>query len=93
MIVRIQGEGQWELSGSQIDRLDKFDDEIVQVIGEAQSHERFHGLLIAMLGFVRSDGRHLPDDEIAESDIILPPADSSMDEVRDLFQGEGLINA
>ena len=92
MIVRIQGEGQWELSGSQIDRLDKFDDEIVQVIGD-HSHERFHALLLAMLNFVRDEGRRLPDDEISESDLILPPADSSMDEVRDLFQGEGLINA
>jgi hypothetical protein len=92
MIVRIQGEGQWELSGSQIDRLDKFDDEIVQVVGD-HNHERFHALLAAMLGYVRDEGRHLPDDEIAESDLILPPSDSTMDEVRDLFQGEGLINA
>ena len=91
MIVRIQGEGQWELTGSQLDQLDKYDDELVTVIGD-HNHERFHALFGSMLSLVREQGRRLRDDELTESDLILPPADASMDEVRDLFQGEGLIN-
>lgn len=91
MIVRIQGEGQWELTGSQLDQLDKYDDEIVAAVGD-HSEEHFAALLAQMLGHVRNEGRRLPDDEIAESDLILPPADATMDEVRNLFQGEGLIN-
>ena len=91
MIVRIQGEGQWELSGSQLDQLDKYDDELVSMIGD-HNEDRFAAVLGQMLDHVRQQGRRLPDDEIAESDLILPPADSTMDEVRNLFQGEGLIN-
>ena len=92
MIVRIQGEGQWELSGSQLDQLDKYDDELVAVIGD-HNDDRFAPLFGQMLDHVRQQGKRLPDDEISESDLILPPADATMDEVRNLFQGEGLINA
>lgn len=90
MIVRIQGEGQWELSGAQIDELDKIDDQIVEVVGE-HDHQRFHQLLQQMLDFVRQNGRMLPAEEIVESDLILPPADATMEEVQELFAHEGLI--
>ncbi len=90
MIVRIQGEGQWELSGAQIDELDKIDDQIVDVIGD-HNHEQFHSLLKQMLDYVRQNGRVLRPEEIVESDLILPPADSTMEEVQELFAHEGLI--
>lgn len=90
MIVRIQGEGQWEISGTQLDELDKLDDQLVAIIGD-HNDSRFNTLLHEMLEHVRKNGRQLPDDEIAESDIILPRADATLEEVRDLFQGEGLI--
>ncbi len=90
MIVRIQGEGQWELSGAQIDELDKLDDRMVQVIG---SHDAAHfdELLRQMLGYVREHGRALAPEELRESDLILPPFDATMDEVQGLFQQDGLI--
>lgn len=91
MIVRIQGEGQWEIGGAQIDELDTLDDQILEAIGEHDAG-RFHALLSQMLDRVRKNGRQLPPQEISESDLILPPADSTMDEVKDLFAGEGLIS-
>jgi hypothetical protein len=89
MIVRIQGEGQWDISGSQVDELDKLDDQILAAVGD-HDEGRFHTLVGQLLDQVRSDGRKLPPEEIAESDLILPPADATMDEVKDLFASEGL---
>jgi hypothetical protein len=40
---------------------------------------------------VRSVGRQLPDDEIVPSDLVLPSADASLAEVRELLGDEGLI--
>jgi hypothetical protein len=40
---------------------------------------------------VREVGTPLGDDELEGSDVLIPPADISFDEVRDEFTGEGLI--
>jgi hypothetical protein len=90
MIVRIQGEGQWELSGAHIDELDAIDNRIVEVVAE-HNHEQFHSLLKQMLDYVRQTGRALRPEELVESDLILPPADSTMEEVEEIFSHEGLI--
>lgn len=90
MIVRIQGEGQWEVSGAELDALDKIDDQIVEAVG-LHDEARFHALMQQMLDHVRAKGRMLPPEEIVESDLILPPADSTIEEVHELFAHEGLI--
>ncbi len=90
MIVRIQTEGQWELSEAQTKELDKIDDELAGVV-EKQDVEKFQQLMSRLHEYVRSNGRALKPDELMESDLILPPADATMDEVKQLFAGEGLI--
>ena len=90
MIVRIQGEGQWEVSGAEIDQLNKIDNEIVDAIGK-NDEGRFESLLKQMLEHVRTHGRELRPEEIVESDLILPPSDATIGEVRGLFEHEGLI--
>ncbi|HLZ70931.1 MAG TPA: hypothetical protein VKV26_13600 [Dehalococcoidia bacterium] len=92
MIVRIQGEGQWELTGSQLDELDKIDNQMLEEI-DHQDGTRFQQLLGQMLGYVRTKGRRLPTDEIVESNLILPPSDATADEVKALFTDEGLISS
>jgi hypothetical protein len=44
-----------------------------------------------MLELVAADGEELDDDELVESDVILPPRDISFDEAAAEFTGEGLI--
>ena len=39
----------------------------------------------------QADGQDLDDDELAESDVILPPRDISFEEAQAEFTGEGLI--
>ena len=44
-----------------------------------------------MLELVASDGNALNDDELVESDVILPPRDISFREAQGEFTGDGLI--
>jgi hypothetical protein len=51
----------------------------------------FKELWSQMLEIVASDGNALDEEELVESDVILPPRDISFDEARGEFTGEGLI--
>lgn len=90
MIVRISGEGQYELPGSDAERLNELDNQLVAAV-EAGDEQRFSLLWRQMLELVTSDGRELGDDELVESDVILPPRDCTLAEARTDFSGEGLI--
>jgi PspAA-like protein len=90
MIVRISGEGQYELPDGDADRLNDLDNQAVAAV-EAGDETRFSELWQQMLELVSSDGSELGDDELVESDVILPPRDSTFEEAREEFSGEGLI--
>jgi hypothetical protein len=90
MIVRIPSEGQWQISGAEVEALDEIDNQIVDVVAH-EDEQQFVALLEQMLDFVRRYGRPLPVDQLRESNIILPPADATLEEVRGLFAHEGLI--
>ena len=92
MIVRILNEGQWEVGEEKIDRLNELDAEVEAAV-EAGDEDRFAPALHTLLDAVRHEGVHLPDDTLHDSDLILPPADATLDEVRALLADtdEGLI--
>jgi hypothetical protein len=90
MIVRISGEGQFELPDSDAERLNELDNRAVAA-AEAGDSDGFDSLWREMLDLVASDGRAIDDDELVESDVILPPRDISFEEARAEFTGEGLI--
>ncbi|HEV3171043.1 MAG TPA: hypothetical protein VGZ32_11915 [Actinocrinis sp.] len=90
MIVRILGEGQLTLNPEALDELNKLDDELMAAVRDSDE-PKFHVAMDALLGRVREVGEPLPVDEIKPSDFILPSADSSLEEVRDLLSSDGLI--
>ena len=90
MIVRIAGEGQYRLPDGDQDRLNELDNEAVSAV-EAGDEPKFKELWAQMLEIVKADGTALPDDELVESDVILPPRDVTFEEARNEFTGEGLI--
>ena len=51
----------------------------------------FHELWSQMLELVASDGNALGEDELVESDVVLPPRDVTFEEARGEFTGDGLI--
>lgn len=90
MIVRIATEGQYELLDNDVETLNELDNQAVAAC-EAGDEEQFSRVFQEMIGFVRENGRAVADDRLEGSDVILPPPDSTMDEVREDFTGEGLI--
>ena len=90
MIVRISGEGQFELPDEDLERLNELDNRAVSAV-EAGDETGFRELWSQMLELVKTDGKALDDDELVESQIILPPADVTFDEACAEFTGDGLI--
>ena len=90
MIVRIAGEGQFSLPDEDEERLNELDNRAVAA-AEQGDETGFRELWDQMLELVASDGNQIEDDELVESDVILPPRDISFDEARAEFTGEGLI--
>ena len=90
MIVRIMGEGQFEVTDETLRRLNDLDGRLEQSF-EAGAREEFSVILDEMVRLVRADGRRLPEDSLQPSDAVLPPADASADELRKLLKEEGLI--
>jgi hypothetical protein len=87
VIVRIATEDQYRLPDEDAARLNELDNAAVAAV-EAGDEDRFHELFEEMLDLVRRHGHQLSDDELAESDVILPPPDLSFVEAGAEFTGE-----
>jgi len=92
MIVRILGEGQWRIGEGAQAGLNALDDAVETAV-LAGDQARLGEALRRLHDQVRDVGVVVPDEELADSDLILPDVDASLDEVRALLSesGEGLI--
>jgi hypothetical protein len=90
VIVRIATEDQYRLPDEDAERLNALDNDAVAAV-DAGDEPRFHELFEQMLDLVRRDGHRLGDEELEESDVILPPPDMTFLEAKNEFTGDGLI--
>ena len=92
MIVRILGEGQWEVPEDAVASLNTLDDRVERAVSQGDQAQLTLALS-ELLDEVRSVGTPVPDDQLADSDLILPDVDSSLSEVEGLLadSSEGLI--
>jgi hypothetical protein len=90
VIIRILGEGQYDVADGEISGLNTLDDTLEQAV-ESGDEATFTEALAGLLTAVRGAGSPLPDESLEDSDLILPPADASIDEVRRMLTDEGLI--
>ncbi|HEX5224538.1 MAG TPA: hypothetical protein VFW29_05355 [Solirubrobacteraceae bacterium] len=90
MIVRISGEDQYELPDEDVSRLNELENEVVAIVDSGRDGD-FAEAYRVLLEYVRANGRVVGDDELASSDLILPPADLTFAEAGTEFTGEGLI--
>ncbi|MCW3020465.1 MAG: hypothetical protein JWN10_2773 [Solirubrobacterales bacterium] len=90
MIVRISGEGQYRLADEDCDRLNELEKGVIAIV-EGGSEDGFADAFAQLLGYVRTQGAPLADDDLEGSDVILPPSDISFEEAGTEFTGEGLI--
>jgi len=92
MIVRILNEGQWQLSNEAMRGLNSFDDAVEEAVASGDQ-DQLTKALHALLDRIRTTGTRVPDEELEDSDLILPDADSTLEEVQQLLSEseEGLI--
>lgn len=92
MILRILGEGQFEVTEASLTELNQLDSEL-QTAVQTDDHDGFANALAALLTGVRTLGTEVPSDYLGPSELVLPGPDSSLEEVRELLADseEGLI--
>lgn len=90
MIVRILSEGQWDVPEVEIAELNTLDS-VVEKAVESGDTSVFSRSLDALLHAVRAAGAPLPVESLEDSDLILPPSDATIEEVREMLGDDGLI--
>ena len=90
MILRILGEGQLKMSDDALSELNELDDQLIEAVDKGDEGV-FQTVLTNLVNKVRELGQAVPDDYIGPSELILPGADATLDEVRELLSDEGLI--
>jgi hypothetical protein len=90
VIVRLMGEGQWDVDDGTRARIDEIDADTERAAAEGDE-QALRAALQSLHGLVRASGRQLDHDHLGASDVVVPPADLSLAEARELLHGEGLI--
>lgn len=90
MIIRILGEGQYDVEDGALDRLNELDAALEAAV-DAGDEAAFAVALTELLAGVRTVGAAHPADTLDESDLILPPSDATIDQVREMLNDDGLI--
>lgn len=90
MIVRILGEGQFDVPDGALDRLNEIDAALVAAI-EADHEAAFQHSLSELHRAVHELGSAMPSDHLGPSDLALPGDGATLAEVRELLGDEGLV--
>lgn len=90
MIVRILGEGQFEISEDHAAAIESLDRDLESALSAADD-AAFAAALQALVEDVRKAGSRLPDDSLVPSDLAIPPAGASRAEVLALLNDEKAI--
>ncbi len=90
MIVRLMGEGQYQVDDGIRDQLNELDDRAVATL-EQNDEPALDELLDEMWRVVRDRGERLADDDLSASDLVIPPSDLTLEETRRLFSDDGLV--
>jgi hypothetical protein len=90
MIVRVSGEGQFDVPDGHVEELNRLDEDLTKAV-DSGDDAQFTAALEALLASVRTAGEELPADWIGPSDLVLPSPESTIHEVREVLGDEGLI--
>lgn len=88
MIMRIMGEGQFQVADEHLNRLNQLDDELLTAL-DSGDETVFRSTLGNLLTAIREVGTPVPHDSLEPSDLILPDEAATIDQVRELLRAEG----
>jgi hypothetical protein len=84
MIVRILGEGNYDVPDADLPAVEQLDEALMDAL-ERGDEASFSGALADLIGLVRHTGEPVPPDDIRTSELAVPHAGSSLQEVRELL--------
>jgi hypothetical protein len=85
-IVRVIGHGQFRVDNRTAKKISKIDNELIKIIElRKQGEKKYSRTVSEVLGLVKRKGLPLEHKEIIQSDIIVPGADISIEEAKNLF--------
>ena len=90
MIVRVMGEGQYEVADALGGRLNELDEQALAAL-ERDDEAGLDAALEQMAALVRQQGTPLAADDLRVSDVVIPPTDLTLEETRKLVSEHGLI--
>jgi hypothetical protein len=90
MIVRVIGQGQYEVDAGLIARLNELDQQAMQAL-DREDEAELDGYLDEMGRLVREEGTRLADEVLTPSDIVIPPSDLTLEETRRLVTEQGFL--
>ncbi len=88
MIIRILGEGQYEIADEERSTLEELDATLVKAV-DSGDEASFTAALSAINDEVRRAGQALAADAFAPSDLVLPFADATLAETKSLLADSG----
>jgi hypothetical protein len=88
MIVRILGEGQFDVPDADRATLDGLEDALNAAV-EGHDDDAFASALAALIEAVRRAGNELPADSFTSSDLVVPFSDATLTETQALLEEPG----
>jgi uncharacterized membrane protein len=85
MIVRILTEDQYQLDDAHLPAISKLDNELEEAASKGDEAQ-FNTLLQQLITLIREQGKVVPHEELVTSQLLIPPADMSMQEARKYFE-------
>lgn len=85
MIVRILTEDQYQLDDAHLPAIAKLDNELEEAASKGDEAQ-FSALLHQLVTFIREQGKVVPHEELVTSQLLIPPADMSMQEAKKYFE-------
>lgn len=90
MIVRIMGEGQFDVSDLAEDTLQEYDNEVEAAV-DSGDDSAVREALTRLREFVTESAKPVNADFLGASDFIVPFADAHISEIKEMLTGEGFI--
>ncbi|SMY03182.1 hypothetical protein BSP239C_03474 [Brevibacterium sp. 239c] len=90
MIIRIMGEGQYDVADVDQNLMQKYDNQVEDAVNVG-NEEAARNALHALHDYVVTNGKAVSNDYLGSSEAVIPFVDATLQEITELLTGEGFI--